>query len=189
MAVYAISDLHFDYENVRDIFDRPFDNVDDMNEYMINRWNSTVSKSDEVIFVGDVTTTEKFDTQEQIRNQIQYRFEQLNGDIVLVPGNHDEIGHKNKSTFNVENSPEFSIDGKSFCCQHRPPSNSQDQWVIHGHEHTNHTDEYPFICQKRKTINVSAELLHYTPISIESLTRLIETQGRYSFCPPTSLGG
>jgi len=51
-----------------------------------------------------------------------------------------------------------------------------DGWIIHGDKHNKHLKEYPFINQKNKTVNVSSELVHYTPSSLEKLISLIETR-------------
>jgi len=48
---------------------------------------------------------------------------------------------------------------------HRP--HGYEGWVIHGDKHNNDLDEYPFINRKNKTINVCAELVNYTPISLD----------------------
>jgi calcineurin-like phosphoesterase family protein len=50
-----------------------------------------------------------------------------------------------------------------------------DGWIIHGDKHNNSLKRYPFINQKTKTINVSAELVNYTPLSLSRLIPLIDT--------------
>lgn len=188
MSTFAISDLHFGDDCVRQEFDRPFKDVEDMKDFLVARWNTAVSEADRVLFVGDVNGNDKFDSVKRVRNQIQYHFEELNGKIALIPGNHDQIGHPNKAAFEVAEEPEFDLKGINFRCQHRPPTSQGEQWVIHGHMHTNKNDQYPFINPEKKTINVSAELLHYTPISMERLVELIQSGIKYPFCPPSALG-
>ena len=49
-----ISDLHFGHAILNDAMDnRGFASVDEMNEYMINKWNEKVSDIDEVYVLGD----------------------------------------------------------------------------------------------------------------------------------------
>ena len=48
-------------------------------------------------------------------------------------------------------------------------------WIIHGDKHNNSMERYPFINQKNKTVNVSAEMVNYTPLSITRLISLLET--------------
>lgn len=53
---YFISDLHFYHEALNKRMDkRGFISVEDMNEYMIDRWNSRVrNKKDEVVITGNI---------------------------------------------------------------------------------------------------------------------------------------
>lgn len=50
---YYISDLHFDHTNVIKFDNRPFKDVEEMNNTLINNWNSVVKKSDIVYVLGD----------------------------------------------------------------------------------------------------------------------------------------
>ena len=45
-------------------------------------------------------------------------------------------------------------------------------WTIHGHVHNNEMDNYPFINGEKKTINVSADMINYTPVSLAYLLSL-----------------
>jgi calcineurin-like phosphoesterase family protein len=44
--------------------------------------------------------------------------------------------------------------------------------VIHGHTHNNRLAEFPFINGDAKRINVSAELVGYTPVRLDDLLGL-----------------
>ena len=49
---YYIADLHFYHENLNTKMDcRGFENVDEMNEYMIEKWNKKVRTCDEVVII------------------------------------------------------------------------------------------------------------------------------------------
>ena len=41
MATFVCSDHHFNHTNIITYCDRPFDSVGEMNEFMIDAWNST----------------------------------------------------------------------------------------------------------------------------------------------------
>jgi calcineurin-like phosphoesterase family protein len=58
---------------------RPWDNADEMDEEMVKRWNETVKPTDKVYHLGDVVINRK-------SLSIMSR---LNGDKVLIRGNHD----------------------------------------------------------------------------------------------------
>ena len=53
--IYFTSDLHFWHKNAVLYTNRPFGTVEEMNEKLIEYWNSTVHKNDEVYILGDVT--------------------------------------------------------------------------------------------------------------------------------------
>lgn len=86
---FYISDLHFYHEALLDHLDhRPFKSVEEMNEYMVERWNSKVKRSDEVFVLGDIS-------QGNVENSIKI-LNRLNGKLSLMIGNHDSFAQKSK---------------------------------------------------------------------------------------------
>ena len=84
--IFFTSDLHFGHENVLRFDNRPFETVDEMDDELIKRWNDKVAKGDLVYVLGDLIW--KTATNEAV--QIIKR---LNGQIVLIKGNHDRFLH------------------------------------------------------------------------------------------------
>ena len=80
MKRWLIADTHFSHTNIIRYCNRPFNNVEEMNETLIKRWNSVVGKDDVVYHLGDVA----FKTGE-----IKDITDKLNGRKVLIMGNHD----------------------------------------------------------------------------------------------------
>ena len=94
--------------------------------------------------------------------------ELLNGEIIFIKGNHDKFGEKFKI---------IEYNGYKFMLIHNPDSSytfNFDGWVIHGHHHANHLDEYPFINPIKKRVNVSVEVIDYKPVSLDLIIKLIE---------------
>lgn len=83
MPVWVTSDSHFNHANIIKYCpeSRPFETVEEMNEALIERWNSVVKPEDTIIHCGDFFMG-------QI-NQIDEILPRLNGKITLVRGNHD----------------------------------------------------------------------------------------------------
>lgn len=80
---YYIADCHFYHRNLLTHLDnRPFSSVEEMNECMIEKWNSKVRTNDEVIVLGDFSFGDGEET-----NAI---LSELNGRIYLIKGNHDD---------------------------------------------------------------------------------------------------
>ena len=52
--IYFIADTHFNHANIIKYCNRPFKNTDEMNKYIIRKWNSVVKETDTVYHLGDV---------------------------------------------------------------------------------------------------------------------------------------
>lgn len=81
--LYFISDTHFNSEVILKMEDRPYSSVEDMNNHIINNWNSIVSKYDTVIHLGDVAC------EDCNFLEISKIISKLNGHKILIMGNHD----------------------------------------------------------------------------------------------------
>ena len=79
---YYIADLHFFHAALNDHMDyRGFASVEEMNEYMITKWNGKVRKNDDVIILGDLSWGNTEETNLLLKR--------LNGRLYLIQGNHD----------------------------------------------------------------------------------------------------
>lgn len=52
---YFTSDLHLGHENIIKLCNRPFDDVYEMNQILIENWNARVHRDDHVYIVGDLS--------------------------------------------------------------------------------------------------------------------------------------
>ncbi len=82
MNIWFTSDSHFHHKNILTFEDRPFATVEEMNEGMIETWNNKVKKSDLVYHLGDFV----FGGYSKWVDILP----RLNGDKVLIQGNHDD---------------------------------------------------------------------------------------------------
>lgn len=84
---YYIADLHFYHAAMNERMDRRgFADVEEMNEYMMNKWNQKVRKNDEVVIIGDLSWGNAEETSQLTRR--------LNGKLYLIQGNHDQFVSK-----------------------------------------------------------------------------------------------
>lgn len=169
---YFISDHHWGHKAVIWMSQRPFEDVHQMNKYMIEKWNEVVGPDDEVYYLGDFMY--KMNPNVFIKNVLN----NLNGKIYNLIGNHDER-YLNKYMERLEWAKDrFELkylhdDGKTynFILDHYPLYSWKGIWRnyihVHGHTHTN-TDDLYFESIGNK-INVNCEFLDYKPISIVNI--------------------
>lgn len=167
--IFLISDTHFSHAGVCTFTEadgvtkiRPWTDPEEMDEELVKRWNSVVRPQDKVYHLGDVVIKEK-------ALNIMYR---LNGDKVLIRGNHDIFKDKayNKHFRSLRGC--HVLDG--MIMTHIPiHSDSMGRFKanIHGHLHTNQVmlDGKP----DPRYFSVCVERIDYTPISLEDIKKRI----------------
>lgn len=158
MSTFFISDLHLGHENMARR--RGFSCADEMNEHIIKQWNSVVCKRDLVFILGDIT-------MEKTRDYPMLSM--LNGFKTVILGNHDQPQHT-PELLKYVNKVAGMIDYKyNYILTHCPVHESQLEfrysYNIHGHVHSNSIDD-------ERYINVCAEVIDYTPKTIEQLLKI-----------------
>jgi len=173
--IWVISDTHFFHSNILKFTDSTtgklirgsrFDSVEEMNECMLDNWNSVVKPGDKVYHLGDVFIGPKEDFQKF--------WPKLNGSKRLIVGNHDDIKFLASGGFfsKVQMWRMFPEFGLLFSHVPLDPSglrrgaptdeNAPMLLNVHGHIHQN-----PSPTEHHR--NVSVEAIDYTPINIEEL--------------------
>ena len=173
MEIFFTSDTHFCHRPEFLWKPRGFDSVDEMNEAIIERWNSVVHQEDIVYHLGDTMLN---DNEKGIEC-----FKRLNGRIFLIYGNHD-TSNRIDSLFEA---CRHKMDGgwwayvikpgkQSIYLSHYPTltANFDDkhfsQHVINLHGHTHQQKNWidpknPF------TYHVGVDSHNCTPVSIEEV--------------------
>ena len=167
--VFFISDTHFGHDKIIEYCNRPFDNVSEMNQIMIENWNSVVGKNDLVFHLGDFAFRNKVD----IKNICK----QLNGRKILKRGNHDRESNEFYRNCGFENVYEYAIVYQNFyILSHANMYLTADApWAnIHGHIHNNHKVTC-MLDNKNLYYNVSVEVIDYTPISFQKIKEYYST--------------
>lgn len=78
---FYISDLHLGDLETMEIDNRPFETLGEQNRKIISNWNEVVGINDNVYIIGDFSEYD-LDMTRDILNR-------LNGDKVIILGNHD----------------------------------------------------------------------------------------------------
>ena len=156
MRIFIISDTHFHHKNIIKYANRPFRTIEEMDEEMIKRWNNKIGKDDLVIHLGDFALGNK----EEIINLKK----RLNGNILLLRGNHDHKAIREAGFLIIKGNLE--IDNIIF--SHNPLKRNEvpKGFInVHGHVH----DKESLI-----GINVSVEKTNYEPIELEELRKRLK---------------
>ena len=81
MATFLTGCTHFGHRGIIRLCQRPFSDVGEMDEALIDYWNETVRPTDTVVHHGDFGWNDGVDY-----------LSRLNGKIILLQGNHDPAG-------------------------------------------------------------------------------------------------
>ncbi|MDE5853680.1 MAG: hydrolase [Ruminococcus sp.] len=80
--IFYTADLHIGHTNIMKLSNRPFKTVEDMNETLVNNWNSVVMEDDDVYILGDVFF--------KLNSHPEMYLKRMNGKKHLIVGNHDK---------------------------------------------------------------------------------------------------
>lgn len=170
---YLISDLHLGHADIIQYCSRPFPDRSTMDQALVAGWNQVVSPGDQVFFLGDLCGSPA---------QVPEYLPALSGAITWVQGNHDP------SSGGTCERLALTVDGIDLLLVHDPANAPPefDGWVVHGHTHNRRLHRYPFFSKGERTINVSAEVIGYRPVSLSVLVEMIRTcdQDLLVYTPP-----
>lgn len=175
-SVFLTSDTHFGHAGVcRFTCDdgvtkiRPWTDPDEMDEEMVKRWNETVKPNDKVYHLGDVV----------INRRCLNILRRLNGDKVLIKGNHD--------IFKLQDYLPHFRDIRAYHVMNNmilshvpvhPESFGRFRANIHGHLHQRRVmcEVWGEMQIDPRYFNVSVEQTDFRPILFEEVVKRIQEQ-------------
>jgi calcineurin-like phosphoesterase family protein len=167
MNTFFTSDLHYGHTNIIKFCNRPYSSVEEMDEALIQNYNSVVQNDDKVWFLGDLFFCDSVRARE-----ILFR---LNGRKHLILGNHDKMIRNQKPVQDMFEKiyPDLHqehIDGTLVVMCHYPLLSwnkaFHGSYMLHGHCH----NSIPFDNQFRR-LDVGVDAHNYFPISWEDIKR------------------
>lgn len=206
---FVVSDTHFGHTNAWEKFKnpdgtplRPFSSTEEMDEVMVERWNSVVTPGSTVYHLGDVV----------INKKSLHHIKRLNGKKRLIRGNHDIFkDHEyNEVGFTALYGVRVFVD--KFILSHIPlhPDciTGRFRANVHGHLHANRVMRNVFdptniigvredgvrISESKKEIDprylsVCVEQTNFTPISFDDVEARIKDQWeKYDYSPAAGDG-
>lgn len=176
---FFTSDTHFGHANIIRFCNRPFQNVEEMNEVLIENWNKVVSKDDTVFHLGDFAFGGS-----SVWNSIIPR---LKGHINLIIGNHDRKNLRQgyMSFFDmVVPQLQIEIEDTSIYLNHYPflcyGGSYRGVWQLFGHVHSGPGADGLDISRLRVLLptqyDVGVDNNNFTPISYREVKNKIEAQ-------------
>lgn len=180
MATFFTSDLHFSHAAVIQYSKRPFASVEEMNEKLIENWNSRVKPKDPVFVIGDLIFGKLAD-QDAILTR-------LNGNIQLIHGNHDsglakrlKQGRVLAKITSLGHYYEFKDNHEKFVLCHFPFEawnlSSHGGFHLHGHSHG--AFEKRSIQRNIRRLDVGVDVHNYFPISLEEVRQILTPRGHF----------
>ena len=179
-SVFLVSDTHFGHAGVcRFTLNdgvtklRPWDDPEEMDEFMIKAWNERVRPTDKVYHLGDVV----------INRKALKTLARLNGDKVLIRGNHDIFRDDEYRAYFRELRAYHVMNG--MILSHIPiHSESLGRFGvnIHGHLHANRVMLSGFNGKITDIVDVRyhcvcVEQTDFAPILFEDVIKRIEAEG------------
>lgn len=172
---YFISDTHFGHSQI--IKSRSqFQSIEEMDEFIISRYNSRVYRDDVVYITGDYSFRSS-------KERVEYSLKQLRGRKILVTGNHDDywikrypelLSYFEEVYFDYHVLPR-KMKGRVITVCHFPllefrGSRDDTGYCIHGHIHDMKSDTYYFIKEHQQNcLNCGVDINNYMPVTLDEL--------------------
>lgn len=160
--IFFTADTHFNHANIIKYCNRPFQDVNEMNTEIVERWNKIVKENDLIYHLGDFAWSNSL-----------YFIKQLNGHIHIIFGNHDKDARKYKSSFQRYSDFGFELKEKDHhivLCHYamkvwnRSHFNS---WHLYGHSHGTLTTN-------GKSYDVGVDSNNFKPVSLDEICDIMK---------------
>ncbi len=162
--LFLTADLHLGHANIIKYCDRPFKDIDTMNNTLINNWNSRVKPEDEVIIIGDwcFKNSPGGKEGEGVQANAQHWESLMNGHKVFIRGNHD----KNNSVKSKIVSLVLYYSNNTIFCIHDPQFyNNRYEINFVGHVHNNWKYKVT-VHDNIVLINIGVDVWKFAPVEI-----------------------
>lgn len=140
--IFYIADTHFGHANILRFDQRPFKDLEEMHDVLIDNWNRVVASADWVYILGDFCWGKEPDWKEFLKK--------LPGHKVLIRGNHDlkEMSSSLRNLFqDVRDYKEIKDNGRRVILSHYlilfyRASHNPNVYHLCGHVHTTRENDF-----------------------------------------------
>lgn len=170
MTTFVCADMHFSHRGIVNFLrpngekERPWTDVEEMNEALIANWNSVVRPKDTVIVLGDFV----------INRSALPLADRLNGTKELVMGNHDTMRAEEYLVYfkKLHGVKVFDDYVMSHIPLHPASVIPRYKGNVHGHLHNGVVNHYGET--DKRYLCVSMEQINYTPVAWEVAKKYFE---------------
>ncbi len=170
--IYFTADTHFNHKNIIQYCNRPFDSIEEMDDVLVQNWNSAVTPKDDVYHLGDFIWGKGVQVTE-------FR-KRLNGNIHLIVGNHDNVNYQNMNEYgkthnlkSVTLRHDLKVGGElivlSHFCMRVWNKSHFNSWHAFGHSHGR-------LDPIGKSWDVGVDNNNFKPISFDELKSIMESR-------------
>lgn len=176
---FFTSDTHFNHANIIRFCNRPFHNVEQMNEALISNWNRMVAPTDTVFHLGDFCLGGAAEWTNVL--------DRLNGKIYLIMGNHDLKNIRQGIMGKFEHvcmQMHIEVGKQKIYLNHNPflcyGGAYKDTWQLFGHVHSGPYNTGKDLPRLRMLMpmqyDVGVDNNEYAPVSFASVRNIINKQ-------------
>lgn len=174
--IWFTSDHHWGHANIIRFSQRPFADVEEMDEALIERWNRVVQKGDTVYHLGDIFLHKDLQRAHEIRDR-------LKGQICLIKGNHESTAQRMRERFGwIKEYAEVRIPDASapggeqmiVLCHYAFRiwnKSHHGSWHLYGHSHGSLPDD-----PNARSFDVGVDCHDYAPISYARVKSIMATK-------------
>lgn len=177
--IWFTSDWHFSHKNILRYSKNTrggCKDIEEMDEWLIAKWNATVDNSDTVYHIGDFT----FCGKRKLREELIPR---LNGNIIFIRGNHDRSKTMKvlvEEGYQVYDLYTLRLGNQHVELCHYPIEEWKNKrhgaWHLHGHLH-NPNSQHRKIRNIKNRINVNFDL-EGKMYSLKEVEEMIAVSGK-----------
>lgn len=162
MTTWFTGDTHFGHRKIVEYCKRPFKGWEEMDAALIERWNARVKPGDLVYHLGDFA---------MVKNSLEIvkYVKALNGQIILIKGNHDHGRVKDGFGFATTCDYREAMVGEQKLILFHYAMKTWNKahygsWQLHGHSHGSLPRDFTM-----RQLDVGVDCWNYAPISFEEV--------------------
>ena len=173
---FVTADPHYRHTRIIWFADRPFADVESMEQSLIDRWNLVVPQEANVLVLGDFILVERERAPEIVAH--------LHGNIHLLRGNHDRWRSDEwfmEAGFAAIYPEPFSIGNINFSHKPIPTRELGGNFNVHGHVHRHCSSDPKHLC-------ICPEVTEYAPLTMKQIREYVNARGYHTeFEPPPGM--